>query len=56
MVRHITSDGHRFYINGQPSTAVVAHKVLVEDHGMTDRDQRIDLLNSIKNHPEETPR
>lgn len=55
MPRHITSDGHRFYINGEPSNAVVAHKVLAED-GMTDRNQRIELLESIKNHPEETPR
>ena len=56
MPRHITSDGHRFYINGKPSNAVVAHQVLVEDHGITDRDQRIELLESIKTHPEETPR
>lgn len=56
MARHITSDGTRFYINGQPSTAVVAHKVLIEDEGMTDRDDRIELLESIKNHPEEIPR
>lgn len=55
MPRHITSDGHRFYIDHQPSTAVVAHQVLAED-GMTDRDQRIELLESIKNHPEETTR
>lgn len=56
MPRHITSDGHRFYIDHQPSTAVVAHQVLIEDEGITDRDQRIELLESIKAHPEETPR
>lgn len=56
MPSHITSDGHRFYINGQPSNAVVAHKVLAEDHQMTDRQERIELLESIKTHPEETPR
>lgn len=56
MPRHITSDGTRFYIDGQPSTAVAAHKVLVEDEGMTDRQERIELLESIKTHPEENPR
>lgn len=56
MARHITSDGHRYYINGEPSNAVVAHKTLVEDHGMTDRAERIELLESIRQFPEETPR
>lgn len=55
MTRHITSDGHRYYIDGKPSTAVAAHQVLVEDEGMTVRQERIELLASIKNHPEETP-
>lgn len=53
MPRHITSDGRRYYIDHQPSTAIAAHKVLVEDEGMTDREERIELLESIKQHPEE---
>ncbi|MCP3017335.1 hypothetical protein NGM33_28790 [Nocardiopsis dassonvillei] len=56
MPRHITSDGSRFYIDGKPSTAIAAHMVLTQDEGMTDRDERIELLESIKAHPEETPR
>lgn len=38
-----------------PARTVVAHSILHED-GMTDRQDRIELLESIKNHPEETPR
>ncbi|GAA1100230.1 hypothetical protein [Nocardiopsis metallicus] len=56
MARNITSDGYRFYINGEPSNAVVAHKALVEDLGMADRAERIELLVSIKQIPQETPR
>lgn len=56
MPRHITSDGSRFYIDGTPSNAIAAHKVLVEDHDMTDREERIELLESIKAYPEEAPR
>lgn len=50
--RHITSDGHRFYIDGQPSTAVAAHQALAQDEDITDRQERIELLESIKTHPE----
>jgi len=53
MARHITSDGRRFYIDGEPATAITAHKVLVEDEGMADRDERIELLDSLKAYPEE---
>lgn len=56
MPRHITSDGFRYYIDGRPSNALVAHKVLREDHDMTDRDERIELLESIKTHPEKEAR
>lgn len=49
---HITHDGTRYRIHGHPANAVAAHKALA-DAGMTDRDQRIELLNSIKQHPEE---
>lgn len=53
--RYITSDGTRYYIDGKPSTAIRAHQVLVEDEQMTNRTDRIELLESIKAHPEETP-
>lgn len=56
MPRHITSDGRRFYIDGTPTNALQAHKALREDHDMTNRDERIELLDSIKAHPEESPR
>jgi len=54
MPRHITSDGRRFYIDGEPATAIAAHKVLREDHDMADRRERIELLDSIKQFPEAT--
>lgn len=54
MARHITSDGFRFYVDGEPATAIAAHKALVEDHDMDDRGERIELLDSLKAYPEET--
>ncbi|WP_435110201.1 hypothetical protein [Nocardiopsis synnemataformans] len=48
----ITHDGTRYRIHGHPATAIQAHKTLA-DAGMTDREQRIELLDSIKHHPEE---
>lgn len=50
--RYVASDGEKLFVGGVRVTAVVAHQVLREDHGLTDRDERIELLASIKEHPE----
>ena len=46
----ITYDGTRFRIHGQPANALSAHKALT-DAGMDDRHDRIELLDSVKDHP-----
>lgn len=50
--RYVASDGEKLFVDGVRVTAVTAHQVLQEDHGLTDRAERIELLASIKEHPE----
>lgn len=50
--RYVASDGEKLFVDGVRVTAVTAHRVLREDHGLTDRDERIEVLASIKEHPE----
>ncbi|MBB4931802.1 hypothetical protein F4561_002622 [Lipingzhangella halophila] len=52
---HVTSDGCGYYVDGVQRTAVAAHRALIED-GHTDYDERVELLESIKAHPEENPK
>ncbi|SIO84625.1 hypothetical protein [Nocardiopsis sp. JB363] len=50
--RYVASDGERLFVDGVRVTAVTAHRVLHEDHGLSDRDERIEVLASLKDHPE----
>lgn len=50
--RYVASDGERLFVDGVRVTAVTAHRVLHEDHGLSDRGERIEVLASLKDHPE----
>ncbi len=49
---HVTSDGTHYYVDGVQRTAPFAHRALIAE-GMHNHNDRVELLESIKTHPEE---